>query len=434
MFSQATARILVNLSKLLGGKAAAGVISLGSIAIATRILGLHDFGVLNLVHGYATFLGGLIAFSGFQGIVHYGAQALQAGQRQRMSQLIWLMTLIELAMALLAILIAMAGVKLAGAQMNWPPEAMNFAYIYCFAILATVRATPMGMLQLVDRFDLIALHHAIMPTARLMGSLGVLVFGGGLSAFLWVWLVSALVEGLSMWLLAWIGWRHRSERWRGLPSLSGSGAANPGLVWFIFITNFDVTLRELAPRAAPLIIGWMLGPAATGLYALAQRATMILYQPAQMLAQAAYPVIARLLAAGDYATAHASLIRSILLAVLSSAAVLLLMILFGEELLALLGGAPFAVGAALLVQIAAGRAIMAATPTYAAALMALGKPQASARASMVSNLALLPLLPLFVHLIGVEGAGYHAILQAVVLAAMLALAYHRTMATLLKRR
>jgi hypothetical protein len=50
------------MGRLLSGKAAAGIISLGSIAIAARILGVEQYGVLNLVHGFATLMGGTIAF------------------------------------------------------------------------------------------------------------------------------------------------------------------------------------------------------------------------------------------------------------------------------------------------------------------------------------------------------------------------------------
>ncbi|MBK5265476.1 MAG: lipopolysaccharide biosynthesis protein, partial [Alphaproteobacteria bacterium] len=65
-------QIFGNLFALLSGKAAAGVISLGYLVIAARMLGVTEYGVLNLIHGYVTLVGGIIAFSGWHGLVRYG--------------------------------------------------------------------------------------------------------------------------------------------------------------------------------------------------------------------------------------------------------------------------------------------------------------------------------------------------------------------------
>jgi len=292
-------RIAGNMGRLLSGKAAAGIISLGSIAIAARILGVEQYGVLNLVHGFATLMGGTIAFSGFHGMVRYGAEALNRGAPTQFRNLVLLLALIELGMAAVAIGVAMLLVPWVGASLGWSPQAIQFGGLYCLAILATVRATPQGLLQLAERFDLIGLHPVIMPLVRLVGALAILFMDGGLAAFLWVWLAAAIAEGLSMWVLCWIGTRHLAIGADGRPTLKGTRRDNPGIVRFIATTNLDLTLRDIAPKATPLIIGWMLGPAAAGLYALVQRASAILIQPAQMLGEAAYPVVTRLLISGD---------------------------------------------------------------------------------------------------------------------------------------
>lgn len=62
-------RIYSNLGLLLGGKAAAGLISLIYIAIAARVLGPADYGVLVLINYYAMLVGGLVAFPGWHAIV-----------------------------------------------------------------------------------------------------------------------------------------------------------------------------------------------------------------------------------------------------------------------------------------------------------------------------------------------------------------------------
>jgi hypothetical protein len=150
------------------------------------MLGVTDYGVLNLVHGYATFMGALIAFSGFHPVVTFGTQALHEQDMPRLSRLLAFMTLLEFGVAL-----------------GWSSDTIALAPLYSLAILATVRATPWGLLQITGRFDLIAAHQAMMPLVRLAGTLLILATGGGLQAFLIVWLIASVAEGLSMWAIAW---------------------------------------------------------------------------------------------------------------------------------------------------------------------------------------------------------------------------------------
>ncbi len=420
-------RIFANMLHLMSGKAIAGIISLAYIALAARMLGVAEYGVLNLVHGYAVFIGGLVAFSGFHTIVSYGADALQKRQHQRLYNLIALMTLVELGMAILAIGIAVLLVPWAGNMMGWNAPALQFGPLYCFAILATVRATPHGLLQLASRFDLIGLHQAVMPLIRFIGVMAIWFAGGGLLSFLWVWLISSLAEGISMWIMAFFVMRKMGLDKTAGSSLSQVRGDNSGLLRFMAVTNFDLTLRDLAPRATPLIIGWILGPAATGLYTLVQRATTILYQPAQMLGQAGYSIFAKAIAAGDLNDAEHSVRRSVAITLALSAAIALIFAIFGRQIMTIMGGAQFASGAALLFLVAAGRAILSGTPTLSSAITALGRPGDSARAGLIVNLGMLPLLPPLLWWLGINGAGWHIIAQSTVLALLLGLAFRTTM-------
>jgi O-antigen/teichoic acid export membrane protein len=419
-----TKTVFANMGRLLSGKIAAGLISLIYIAIAARTLGVREYGVLNLVHGYAVFMGGLIAFSGFHGLVTYGAEALQEQDHGRLAQLIRVMSLIEIAMATLAIIVSILLAEVAGRAMHWPPEAIQFAPVYSLAILATVRATPWALLQLANRFDLIAIHQVVMPATRLIGAFFILALDGGLRAFLWIWLLAALAEGLSMWIMAW--WVYRRMNRGSAVNKGWSGdvrTKNPGLIKFIALTNFDLTLRDFAPRAAPLIVGWVAGPAVAGIFILAQRASASLTQPPQLLGQALYSTIAQLISAKNNVAAAIAVRRSALIIASGAFALAAVMAIFARELLLLLGGPDFVGGASILALILFSRAIVAPTQVWSSAMTALGKPQASMRANLIGNVALLPMLPPMVWYLGPEGAGWHSVLQAMILAALCYLAY-----------
>jgi O-antigen/teichoic acid export membrane protein len=188
----------------------------------------------------------------------------------------------------------------------------------------------------------------------------------------------------------------------------------------MWAANADVTFGELSARVAPLIIGWILGPAATGLFAVAQRASVVISQPGQILGQAAYAEFARLVAAGQRGVRlRQALWRSIAYAFLAVAPVLLLVAMLGDHLASLLGGRAFVAAGGLMFWLALARAILLMAPPTGAALTALGRPGLSLRANLIAGLGTLALLPLLLQGFGLAGGAGQALLQALVAAALL---------------
>jgi O-antigen/teichoic acid export membrane protein len=418
-------RVLANLAHLLGGKAAAGLMSLVYLVIVARTLGVHDYGELILVNGYVVFLGSLIAFSGFHGVVRYGALAVEAGDPERLARIVRFMALIEGVLGILALVVALVAIPFVGPRLGWSTEAMRMAVPYSLAVFANVRATPQGLLQIAGRFDLVGLHQAVSPSVRLIGTLIVWACGGGLDGFLLVWLLSSIAEGGAMWAFGLVAWRKLAvgQRlrgpWRGLLR-DGEGFGR-----FILVTNFDLTLRELAPNLAPLTIGWMLGPVAAGLFSLAQRATTLLQQPAILLSQASYAVLADLVAKRRFDQLRRTVWRSATLAGALGTPIVLAFWFAGDRLLPLLGGHTFQGGVAIVTLIAGARLAALIASPITSGLTALGKPQRSMTATLATNLALYPLLPLLIWWLGLHGAGLHALVQNVIATGMLILFFYK---------
>lgn len=418
-------RIFSNLGLLAGGKIGAGLLSLCYVVIVTHALGATNYGILILLHGYTTLMGSLVAFSGFHGIVRYGNFALQEGDHGRLMRLIRFMALLEIGCGVVAILITMALVPLIGPRLGWSPEAMRFAIPYAFAIIATVRATPYGILQIAERFDLLGFHQLVNPLVRLAGCLLTLALGGGLVTFLTIWLLASLAEGLSMWVLGlWILRRMRLEQ-RLFGGVRGTVAENEGLLPFIITTNVDITLSEMGPKLAPLTVGWMLGPAAAGIFSLAQRASIILQQPAQMLANSSYAVVAKLIAQKDFKGFRQAVWHSAAVATAVGIPMCLVLGIFADRIMHLIGGRTFTgTGTAWILSLtAAGRLLTLGTSPVSPGLIALGLPNKSINAKLVGNLLLFPALPFLLWWLGLNGAGWHSLLQSAVIAGSLLVSF-----------
>ena len=404
-------RVYANLGKLLGGKALAGIISLIYLAMAARALGPHEFGILTLVHTYTVTVGGIVQMPPWHAVVRFGSLALVQDRRADFLNLLRATIGVELIAGGLSVAAAAALSGVIGPNLGWNETALSFAPVYALAVLASVRAVPSGVLQLFNRFDLIGVHQAVPMAVRLMGAIPVVLLDLGLQGFLVAWLVAALAECVVMWAMGLWELRRRGY----LADLAGRPGevrtAHPGIWRFVITTKLDTTLTDLSTRLTPLAIGWMLGPVGAGLYNVAMRAGVILFQPAQMLGQAAYAELARMTAGHDMKGVRRVALRAGLVAMAVGLLLLALCVAWGASILDVLGGAEFETAYHVMLLIVLGRILQMPTFPLGAGLVAMGSPGQSFRVNLASNLMLFPVLLGLLHLFRLNGAGLHTLLQ-----------------------
>lgn len=414
--------IFGNTLRLLSGKAGAGVISLVYIALAAHALGPTDYGILILVHTYVLTVGGVIEFPGWHAVVRYGAQALLAGDEQRLARLLKFAAALELACGVVAVVIAALLAPWIGAKLGWSQRAIELSLPYSLAVLATVRATAAGYLQVTGRFGLLGAHSLVPPIVRLIGAVVAWAGGWGLVGFLWAWLAAAVLEWAVMWIMAFATMPRSLRKLTVTTDLQGVRTENPGIVRFMLGANADVTFAELAARVTPLAIGWLGGPAAAGLFAIAQRATTVIAQPAQSLGQAAYAELAKLAAKGQTGLVISTIARTSGVTMAVAIPVCLLFGLFGDTFAKLMGGDGFAAAGGLMLWLAIARTILLCAPPLSAALTALGRPSLSAVMNLTGSLGLIAMLPIALSAWGQAAIGPCVVAQAVLTMALLAAA------------
>lgn len=406
-------RIFGNLGWLLGGKAAAGLISLAYMVIAARVLGPRDYGVLVLVHAYVLTVDGIINFPGWQAVVRYGVLPREQGRWRDLVRLLRFTASIELVVGALAVLVTAGLAPFIGARLGWTPVALALAVPYSLAALANVRSTPGGYLQLVRRFDLLGWHNAVSPLVRLAGAVLAWMMGFGLWGFLVTWLLAALAECLSMWALGFYVARRELPGEKLIGPVGDMRRELPGLGRFMLAANADATFSQIAPQIAPLVVGWVLGPEAAGLYAIAHRATVVISQPAQILGQAAYSEFAKLVSgSGASERLGRALAHSAGIATLAAIPVVLGLAFFSKQLAMLLGGSAFAAAGAVMLWLGPARMIQVVSPIASAALVAIGRPGLSIFTNFAVLMVALPFLPWLLRGWGLPGAGAYAMAQA----------------------
>ena len=149
-------RVLANAGVLLGGRTVNAVISLGYMAVAARLLGVREVGVLILINAFAQFLGEVVKFKSWQTVLHYGSGPLAAGERGKLQQVVRFTLFLDVASSLDRRRHRAWSPPCCSATSWAGPRRTAQAALYCLTILVMASATPIGLLRLFDRFDLIA--------------------------------------------------------------------------------------------------------------------------------------------------------------------------------------------------------------------------------------------------------------------------------------
>ena len=199
-------RLFVNAGMFFGANGIAAVLGLVVAILTARTLGLEKYGILALVLVYERTVGKLVTFNIWQAIIKYGSDALQANDRRALRQLIKFGFSLDVGSAVIGILLAIVLSGPVIGLLGWDQTVRPLLVLYSILILFSLSGTPIGILRLFDRFDLLSYTVVLSMLVRLVGVIWCLLTEQGLFNFVLVYLITGIVGQLyqvfaSLWVL-----------------------------------------------------------------------------------------------------------------------------------------------------------------------------------------------------------------------------------------
>lgn len=399
-------RAVRNAGMLLGGKTAAGVMQLGTFAMAARGLGLEGFGVFSVVVAQVMLLTGLAQFESNQAIIRYGVPHLNSRDLPAVQALFKAGTLLDIGASALAALATVIAAPFMAGRLGWGPDLVVLAQCAAPLAFANSIATPKAILRLLNRFDLLTVQAVITPAFRLVLIAILALTGSGLAWYIAAWVVAGWLGALAGGVLAWReAWRH--DLLIGLtPSLRGLSDANPGMWRFAILSNLNSSVQLVPTQLAVMIVAWLLGPAAAGLFRIARELGTGMIKPIELMNQALYPDLARLIAARSWDRLSRAAIRAGLAAFGVGILVTGLIWLLGPIIVDGVFGPEFVAAAPVLVAVGAGTTIRVLAFPADPIMFALGRPGVPLAVAIVSALLFVALMVWRLPIDGLIGAGW----------------------------
>ncbi|MEM7494444.1 MAG: lipopolysaccharide biosynthesis protein [Pseudomonadota bacterium] len=367
-------RILKNMGLLFGGKTSAVLIGLAVLAIAARALTIEELGLLLLLHAFIALMTGIATFKSWQALIQFGAKAVETGDTPKFHRLLRFTIGLDLTAAMFAGILSVSVFLIFGGLLNLPDEVFWFAVAYCLLSATNLRSTPLGVLRLYDRFDLISLHDQAVPIVRLVGASLGLFYGGGLTWFIIVWMAAATSTNILMPALAL---RELSRR----GALKGLFSKRPTLktprsgIWrYVWMSNIDATINLVDKQMPTLLAGALLGPAFAALFKIARDVSDVLGKGARLLNQVLYPELVRLMIAGNTSRAIRIITFSSLYLLAAGIGLAVVISLFGPSLFRVALDTDYERVAPIATMLVIAAALMGAAAPIYSGLYALGNP------------------------------------------------------------
>lgn len=404
--SGAGRRIAKNTGLMFGGKGSGAIFNVLVLFVVGRAVSAQALGVLFIIHAFMLTTAELGSFKSWQALIRFGVPHLSTGDTPSLHKLLRFSIGLDLIMAVLACLAAEVflwfGHELIGLDEKYVPLAMG----YCGLILLRLKSASFGVLRVLDRFDLLALHAVIMPFSRFIGSVIVWILGGGIEAFVLVWFVAAIIDYLVLWAFA-LREMSRAGLLRGLfakpPTLR---APETGLWAFSWTANIDSSIAVAKQELPVLLAGGVLGPAFAAVFKVAVQIASVLVKGTQQLDEVIYPELAHMINQGKTSQIWPLLIRTGAILVSIALAVGAVVAVFGPAVLSQVLQEDYGASAGIATLLLLAGAISAAYTPLLPTLYAAGRPGQAliARAAGVS--ALLIFFVILAQAIGPLGSGW----------------------------
>jgi O-antigen/teichoic acid export membrane protein len=392
-----------NTSVLFSGQSITGIIGLISISLVARTLGAEKLGIFALIQSYVLIIDRLLNFQCWQAVIKFGADYLKQDRKEDFKSLVKFCVILDAITAVAGTVLAAVIVCIFGNWKGWQQETIYAAIIFSFWILFDLRSTATGLLWLCNKFKLISI---IMITAAFFKMVFIAVaykFSGSLLIFVIIWVVTGAVESMFMLFAGWVlVYRKTGDNFL---KAKLSPIAKDKTIWkFVLSTNLNLSVSLVAKEVDVLIIGAVLGAAATGIYKIAKQFAWILISLIEPISQATYPELAHLAAEKKFSNLKHTAFKMGVVIGSVSVLVWLSSIVFGKWILSFAIGEEYVQAWSVMVIFMFAFVIWGFAFCLPAGLLAIGKAGKILLVQIIALAVFLPALYLLLVNIGVAGA------------------------------
>lgn len=389
-------RLFTNMGWLLGGRGINAVLSLVYLALATRSLGLENFGYFAAIVALGQAVTGIANFQTWQFIVRWGANGDEASE-ENLRDATGFAIALDLISVVMGTVIAAFVMWTAHFWLPLPSDLLWLTFGYCVVSLISIRATPTGLLRMNFKYATATAAEAVQPIIRAIGAVLAWLFMPTVAGFILAYAVSEVAVAAALWFAA-----ARDQRIDlSALSLTRIPEKHPDAWRFVWSTNLSGSLTIAGKQVMILLVGTFGGAALLGGFRVASQLGQALIALAQTVSKAILP---ELVHAKDDAIVMARRMANI--ALVGGVIAVLVALFFGRWGLALIAGEEFGAFYWAMVILAIAGAVELVGASLESLLVSAGRAGTAFIVRAVPTVLALLLLDVAINWNGAKGAAF----------------------------
>lgn len=401
-------KLFLNASWLFSGKVVTGIASGLQTVLLARMLGVTDYGLLQLVIAYIAIMNQFFDVRVWETAIKYIGTYWEQGQVDRTLAMIKLSYVLDIASGAVSFVIAVLAAKLISTYIIHSPDA--YVYIWIFALslfVETAKMTSDSILRVFDKFKMIAFLNSTENTVRL-GLVAAFLFTGlGIKGALYAFVLSNFIAFIvRMWFVMRTLYEKNLGNWLGADIFLIKEHWRE-IGWFLGNTSLMATLKTGNDKYLGLmILGFFAGNDAVAFYRIGNSVATIVNKIVDTLYEAIFPELIRFMSAGtikEFREFIKSSTKNLMKVIVP---VTFVIIIFAEPIVRYIFGADYLPATNALRILAFGVLIARYTYWINPALLALGKPGYRTVFYVVTTVAYLALMLILVPPYSYLGAAF----------------------------
>ncbi|WP_029331677.1 lipopolysaccharide biosynthesis protein [Exiguobacterium oxidotolerans] len=188
-------KLLRNMIVALSGDSISSIINILVLFISIKIIGNKDYGIFILAQSYMLIFDSIFNFQSWQAIIKFGSKSLYEKNLKVFCSNIKGSSIVDFLSSIFGFILAVSLTSIIIKFTEWPNEIKVIIFISCLEVLFRFTNTPIGILRLANKFEMVAYQKIITSLLRLFSVVFYWLFDFNSLATFTIFYVSANVVG-----------------------------------------------------------------------------------------------------------------------------------------------------------------------------------------------------------------------------------------------
>ena len=289
-------KLVKNFIVLLTGEGISSILSMLSVILIVKAIGLEGNGMILSIQAYCLLLTSIFGFKSFQALIKYISKEIQKENFEKVKNYIKQSYFLDIVAAVITMIVSFIFVNLYSKFMGWNNELLRYSYMFIVVTVFQIQGTPIGILRIFDKFNYITYNNVIVAVLRVIFYLIGIFMGLKLNYFMYIELFLYVLPNIT---LNYLSYRTLKEN-KLQDFYKVKFKIDKNFFKFNFYSNISSTIDIPISHLTTIMINKYLGYSEISIYKIFEKIGSLIGKIGSPIGQIIYPELTEKISKKEY--------------------------------------------------------------------------------------------------------------------------------------